>query len=89
MLIVISLLGALCLFIVLYVLIQAMGRKQELVKNRLRGLNTVQDQQRPEDMYRREHMNRSLYERTVKPFADKIAARIARFTPASFRGQAE
>ena len=89
MLIVISLLGALCLFIVLYVLIQAMGRKQELVKNRLRGLNTVQDQQRPEDMYRREHMNRSLYERTVKPFADKIAARIAKLTPASFRTQAE
>ena len=50
MLIVISLLAALCLFIVLYVLIQAMGRKQELVKSRLRGLNTVQGQQRPEDM---------------------------------------
>lgn len=89
MLLVISLLAALCLFIVLYVIIQAMGRKQELVKNRLRGLNTVQDQQRPEDMYRREHMNRSLYERTVKPFADKIAARIAKLTPASFRAQAE
>lgn len=89
MLVIISMLAAICLFIVLYFIIQAMGRKQELVKSRLRGLNNVQGQQRPEDIYRRENMNRSLYERTVKPFADKIAAKIAKLTPASFRAQAE
>ena len=85
MLIVISLLAALCLFIVLYVLIQAMGRKQELVKSRLRGLNSGEEQKRLADVYWRENMKRSLYERTVKSFADKLA----KLTPASFRAQAE
>lgn len=89
MLIVISLLAALCLFIVLYVLIQAMGRKQELVKSRLRGLNSGEEQKRLADVYWRENMKRSLYERTVKSFADKIAAKLAKLTPASFRAQAE
>lgn len=89
MLIVISLLAALCLFIVLYVIIQAMGRKQELVKSRLRGLNSGEEQKRLADVYWRENMKRSLYERTVKSFADKIAAKLAKLTPASFRVQAE
>lgn len=89
MLIVISLLAALCLFIVLYVIIQAMGRKQELVKSRLRGLNSGEEQKRLADVYWRENMKRSLYERTVKSFADKIAAKLAKLTPASFRAQAE
>ena len=89
MLILISLLAATCLFIVLYVIIQAVGRKEQFLKSRLRGLNSVQGQQMPTDMYRHERMNRSLYERTVKPVADKIAAKIAKLTPASFRAQAE
>lgn len=89
MLIVISLLAALCLFIVLYVLIQAIGRKQDLLKSRLRGLNSGEEQKLLADAYWRENMKRSLYERTVKSFADKIAAKLAKLTPASFRAQAE
>ena len=89
MLIVISLLAALCLFIVLYVIIQAMGRKQELLKSRLRGLNSGEEQKLLADAYWRENMKRSLYERTVKSFADKMAAKLAKLTPASFRAQAE
>lgn len=89
MLILISFMAALCLFIVLYVIIQAMGRKQELVKSRLRGLNSGEEQKRLADVYWRENMKRSLYERTVKSFADKIAAKLAKLTPASFRAQAE
>ena len=88
MLILISFMAALCLFIVLYVIIQAMGRKQELVKSRLRGLNSGEEQKRLADVYWRENMKRSLYERTVKSFADKIAAKLAKLTPASFRAQA-
>lgn len=89
MLILISLMASLCLFIVLYVIIQAMGRKQELLKSRLRGLNSGEEQKLLADAYWRENMKRSLYERTVKSFADKIAAKLAKLTPASFRAQAE
>ena len=89
MLIVISLMASLCLFIVLYVIIQAMGRKQELLKSRLRGLNSGEEQKLLADAYWRENMKRSLYERTVKSFADKIAAKLAKLTPASVRAQAE
>ena len=89
MLIVISLMASLCLFIVLYVIIQAMGRKQELLKSRLRGLNSGEEQKLLADAYWRENMKRSLYERTVKSFADKMAAKLAKLTPASFRAQAE
>ena len=89
MLILISLMASLCLFIVLYVIIQAMGRKQELLKSRLRGLNSGEEQKRLADVYWRENMKRSLYERTVKSFADKMAAKLAKLTPASFRTQAE
>ena len=89
MLILISLMASLCLFIVLYVIIQAMGRKQELLKSRLRGLNSGEEQKLLADAYWRENMKRSLYERTVKSFADKIAAKLAKLTPASFRTQAE
>ena len=81
--------ASLCLFIVLYVIIQAMGRKQELLKSRLRGLNSGEEQKLLADAYWRENMKRSLYERTVKSFADKIAAKLAKLTPASFRAQAE
>ena len=89
MLILISLMASLCLFIVLYVIIQAMGRKQELLKSRLRGLNSGEEQKQLADAYWRENMKRSLYERTVKSFADKMAAKLAKLTPASFRTQAE
>ena len=89
MLILISLMASLCLFIVLYVIIQAMGRKQELLKSRLRGLNSGEEQKLLADAYWRENMKRSLYERTVKSFADKIAAKLAKLTPASFRARAE
>lgn len=89
MLILISLMASLCLFIVLYVIIQAMGRKQELLKSRLRGLNSGEEQKQLADAYWRENMKRSLYERTVKSFADKMAAKLAKLTPASFRAQAE
>ena len=89
MLILISLMASLCLFIVLYVIIQAMGRKQELLKSRLRGLNSGEEQKLLADAYWRENMKRSLYERTVKSFADKMAAKMAKLTPASFRAQAE
>lgn len=89
MLILISLMASLCLFIVLYVIIQAMGRKQDLLKSRLRGLNSGEEQKLLADAYWRENMKRSLYERTVKSFADKIAAKLAKLTPASFRAQAE
>lgn len=89
MLILISLMASLCLFIVLYVIIQAMGRKQELLKSRLRGLNSGEEQKQLADAYWRENMKRSLYERTVKSFADKIAAKLAKLTPASVRAQAE
>ena len=89
MLILISLMASLCLFIVLYVIIQAMGRKQELLKSRLRGLNSGEEQKQLDDAYWRENMKRSLYERTVKSFADKMAAKLAKLTPASFRAQAE
>ena len=89
MLILISLMASLCLFIVLYVIIQAMGRKQELLKSRLRGLNSGEEQKLLADAYWRENMKRSLYERTVKSFADKMAAKLAKLTPASFRTQAE
>ena len=89
MLILISLMASLCLFIVLYVIIQAMGRKQDLLKSRLRGLNSGEEQKLLADAYWRENMKRSLYERTVKSFADKIAAKLAKLTPASFRTQAE
>ena len=88
MLIIISVLAATCLFIVLYVLIQANSRKDRLVKTRLRDLNMGTDQ-KPADMYWREQMNRSLYDRTVKPIADKIAAKLSKLTPASLRVQAE
>ena len=89
MLILISLMASLCLFIVLYVIIQAMGRKQELLKSRLHGLNSGEEQKLLADAYWRENMKRSLYERTVKSFADKMAAKLAKLTPASFRAQAE
>lgn len=89
MLILISLMASLCLFIVLYVIIQAMGRKQELLKSRLRGLNSGEEQKQLADAYWRENMKRSLYERTVKSFADKMAAKLSKLTPASFRAQAE
>ena len=89
MLILISLMASLCLFIVLYVIIQAMGRKKDLLKSRLRGLNSGEEQKLLADAYWRENMKRSLYERTVKSFADKIAAKLAKLTPASFRTQAE
>ena len=89
MLILISLMASLCLFIVLYVIIQAMGRKQELLKSRLRGLNSGEEQKLLADAYWRENMKRSLYERTVKSFADKMAAKLAKLTPASFRARAE
>ena len=88
MLIIISMLAATCLFIVLYVLIQANSRKDRLVKTRLRDLNVGTDQ-KPADMYWREQMNKSLYDRTVKPIADKIAAKLSKLTPASLRAQAE
>ena len=88
MLIIIALLAATSLFIVLYVLILAYSRKDTFLKNRLRDLN-VGTNQKPADMYWREQMKRSLYDRTVKPFADKIAAKLSHFTPASLRAQAE
>ena len=88
MLIIIALLAATSLFIVLYVLILAYSRKDTFLKNRLRDLN-VGTNQKPVDMYWREQMKRSLYDRTVKPFADKIAAKLSHFTPASLRVQAE
>ena len=88
MLIIIALLAATSLFIVLYVLILAYSRKDTFLKNRLRDLN-VGTNQKPVDIYWREQMKRSLYDRTVKPFADKIAAKLSHFTPASLRAQAE
>lgn len=88
MLIIIALLAATSLFIVLYVLILAYSRKDTFLKNRLRDLN-VGTNQKPVDVYWREQMKRSLYDRTVKPFADKIAAKLSHFTPASLRVQAE
>ena len=88
MLIIIALLAATSLFIVLYVLVMAYSRKDTFLKNRLRDLN-VGTNQKPVDMYWREQMKRSLYDRTVKPFADKIAAKLSHFTPASLRAQAE
>ena len=88
MLIIIALLAATSLFTVLYVLILAYSRKDTFLKNRLRDLN-VGTNQKPVDMYWREQMKRSLYDRTVKPFADKIAAKLSHFTPASLRAQAE
>ena len=88
MLIIIALLAATSLFIVLYVLILAYSRKDTFLKNRLRDLN-VGTNQKPVDVYWREQMKRSLYDRTVKPFADKIAAKLSHFTPASLRAQAE
>ena len=88
MLIIIALLAATSLFTVLYVLILAYSRKDTFLKNRLRDLN-VGTNQKPVDMYWREQMKRSLYVRTVKPFADKIAAKLSHFTPASLRAQAE
>lgn len=88
MLIIIAFLAATSLFIVLYVLVMAYSRKDTFLKNRLRDLN-VGTNQKPADMYWREQMKRSLYDRTVKPFADKIAAKLSHFTPASLRAQAE
>ena len=88
MLIIIALLAATSLFTVLYVLILAYSRKDTFLKNRLRDLN-VGTNQKPVDVYWREQMKRSLYDRTVKPFADKIAAKLSHFTPASLRVQAE
>ena len=88
MLIIIALLAATSLFIVLYVLVMAYSRKDTFLKNRLRDLN-VGTNQKPVDVYWREQMKRSLYDRTVKPFADKIAAKLSHFTPASLRAQAE
>ena len=88
MLIIIALLAATSLFTVLYVLILAYSRKDTFLKNRLRDLN-VGTNQKPVDVYWREQMKRSLYDRTVKPFADKIAAKLSHFTPASLRAQAE
>ena len=88
MLIIIALLAATSLFTVLYVLILAYSRKDTFLKNRLRDLN-VGTNQKPADMYWREQMKRSLYDRTVKPLAEKIAAKLSHFTPASLRAQAE
>ena len=88
MLIIIAFLAATSLFTVLYVLILAYSRKDTFLKNRLRDLN-VGTNQKPVDVYWREQMKRSLYDRTVKPFADKIAAKLSHFTPASLRAQAE
>lgn len=88
MLIIIALLAATSLFIALYVLILAYSRKDTFLKNRLRDLN-VGTNQKPVDVYWRDQMKRSLYDRTVKPFADKIAAKLSHFTPASLRAQAE
>ena len=88
MLIIIALLAATSLFTVLYVLILAYSRKDTFLKNRLRDLN-VGTNQKPVDVYWREQMKRSLYDRTVKPFADKIATKLSHVTPASLRAQAE
>lgn len=88
MLIIIAFLAATSLFIVLYVLVMAYSRKDTFLKNRLRDLN-VGTNQKPADMYWREQMKRSLYDRTVKPLAEKIAAKLSHFTPASLRAQAE
>lgn len=70
MLLFIALLATLVIFILLYVLVTSKSSSVITVKNRLQVMGRGSDEKKPADMYWHEQMNRSLYERLVKPMID-------------------
>ena len=89
MLLFIALLATLVIFILLYVLVTSKSSSVITVKNRLQVMGRGSDEKKPADMYWHEQMNRSLYERLVKPMIDGFVNKIAKIAPSTLRKEAE
>ena len=89
MLLFIALLATLVIFILLYVLVTTKSSSVIMVKNRLQVMGRGSDEKKPADMYWHEQMNRSLYERLVKPAIDSFVNKIAKIAPSTLRKEAE
>lgn len=89
MLLFIAILAALIIFIILYVLVTTKSSSEILIKSRLRIMGLGSGEKKPADMYWHEQMNRSLYERLVKPAIDGFVKKIAQMAPSTLRKEAE
>ena len=89
MLLFIAILAALIIFIILYVLVTTKSSSEILIKSRLRIMGLGSAEKKPADMYWHEQMNRSLYERLVKPAIDGFVKKIAQMAPSTLRKEAE
>ena len=89
MLLFIAILAALIIFIILYVLVTTKSSSEILIKSRLRIMGLGSAEKKPADMYWHEQMNRSLYERLVKPAIDSFVKKIAQMAPSTLRKEAE
>lgn len=88
MILLISLLGAVAVFLVLYVIFFTQSTKQRAVHNRLRSMGNWGEGP-DKDIYWKNKMNRSFKERILQPIAEKLAARIAAIAPSGLRRSAE
>lgn len=90
MLIVLILLILIILSIIGYLLYTAYAPKNKVVQNRLKNIGQSQSHGASVTNYWQEHLeSKSFKERMLKPMADKLAAEIAKFTPASMYKAAE
>ena len=81
MLLFIAILAALIIFIILYVLVTTKSSSEILIKSRLRIMGLGSAEKKPADMYWHEQMNRSLYERLVKPAIDGFVKKLPKWHP--------
>lgn len=88
MILLISLLGAVAVFLVLYVIFFTQSTKQRAVHNRLRSMGNWGEGP-DKDIYWKNKMNRSFKERILQPIAEKLATRIAAIAPSGLRRSAE
>lgn len=89
MILFIALLATLVIFILLYVLVTTKSSSVIMVKNRLQVMGRGSDEKKLADMYWHEQMNRSLYERLVKPAIYGFVNKIAKIAPSTLRKEAE
>lgn len=86
---IIALLAALVIFIVSYVVVTTKSSSEIMIKSRLRIMGRDSEEKKPADMYWHEQMNRSMYERLVKPAIDSFVNKVARMAPSALRKEAE
>ena len=88
MILLISLLAAVIVFLILYVILVMQSTKRREVHNRLQNIGRLSSASNT-DVYWRKQMNRSFKDRIIQPVVDKVAENLAAVAPSGLRSRVE